>query len=116
MAPDHPLEIEGVGGKFRRAVIFEMSILYRAATLKSSSRAVGYCYILLRRGGRCPQLAFNLWFNRIRDSPCCCHERSEGLPPTRPGVVLALTKTQLSNQSDAGDQAPAPRARRRRGL
>jgi hypothetical protein len=40
-----------VGGKFRRAAIFDMSILYRAATLKSSSRAVGYCYILLRRGG-----------------------------------------------------------------
>jgi hypothetical protein len=33
------------------AAILDMSILYRAATLKSSSRAVGYCYILLRRGG-----------------------------------------------------------------
>jgi hypothetical protein len=54
-------------------------------------------------------LAFNLWFNRIRNSPYCSHERREGFAARLAGVVLALTKTQLSNQSDAGDQPPAPR-------
>jgi hypothetical protein len=44
--PNHLFDSMGVGEKFRRRQFLDLSILYRAATLKSSSCAVGNC----RRG------------------------------------------------------------------